>query len=58
MDFNAQVLKVLKASDKPMKAQEVADALGADKALVSKAFKEMKATGEITSPKACFYSAV
>ncbi|MCL2492401.1 MAG: HTH domain-containing protein [Coriobacteriia bacterium] len=56
MDIDNKVVSVLKKSDKPMKAQEVADALGVDKVEVSKAFKELKAEGKIVSPKACYYT--
>ena len=49
------VLDTFKKAGKPLKAGEVATATGIDKAVVSKAIKALKAAGELTSPKVCFY---
>jgi DNA-binding IclR family transcriptional regulator len=51
------VLDTFKNADRPLKAGEVADATGIDKAEVSKAIKVLKAEGALVSPKACFYKA-
>jgi len=56
MDNNALVLDTLKKAEKPMKAAEVAEACGLDKVDVSKSFKELKGSGDIISPKACYYT--
>jgi len=56
MDVNAQVLDALKASDKPMKAGDIATKIGADKKEVDKALKSLKAADKIMSPKNCFYA--
>lgn len=51
------VLGALKKSSTPMKAGEIADATGLEKAAVDKAIKELKAEEKIDSPKRCFYAA-
>lgn len=56
MELKDKVLDLLKKSE-PMKAGEIAEALGEDKKLVDKAIKELKAEENIISPKRCFYSA-
>lgn len=48
-----QVLKAMKEAGKPMSASEVAKAAGLEKADVDKAFKELKAAGQIVSPVRC-----
>ena len=48
-----QVLKAMKEAGKPMSASEVAKAANLDKADVDKAFKELKAAGQIVSPVRC-----
>lgn len=55
MDINEQVFAVFAEATKPLKAGEVADITGLDKADVSKAVKELKKADRIESPKACFY---
>ncbi|AMC94534.1 MarR family transcriptional regulator [Erysipelothrix larvae] len=57
MDNKDRVLKLLKESDKPLKAVNVVEILEIDRKEVDKAFKELKKEGLITSPKACFYTA-
>ena len=52
-----QVLALLKEKSEPMKAGEIAEALGADKKEVDKAIKTLKAEEAISSPKRCFYAA-
>ena len=56
MELKDKVLELLQKSE-PMKAGEIAGALGEDKKLIDKAIKELKAEESIISPKRCFYSA-
>lgn len=51
-----KVLEVLKNSKEPLKAGDIAELSGLDKAEVDKAIKELKKEEKITSPKRCFYS--
>lgn len=51
-----KVLEVLKSSKEPLKAGDIAELAGIDKAEVDKAIKELKKEEKITSPKRCFYS--
>ncbi len=50
-----KVLQTLKAAGKPLKAGEIADAAGLDKAVVDKAMKILKTEGKIVSPKFCYW---
>lgn len=52
-----KVLEALKQSGEPMKAGEIAEAAGLEKAAVDKAIKELKAEEKIDSPKRCYYAA-
>ncbi len=52
-----KVFEVLKASQVPMKAGEVAEKSGIDKKEVDKAIKKLVAEGRAESPKRCFYAA-
>lgn len=56
MSSKEQVLELLKSKNEPMKAGEIAEALGVDKKEVDKAIKALKEEGNIISPKRCFYS--
>lgn len=51
-----KVLEALKNSKEPLKAGDIAELAGIDKAEVDKAIKELKKEEKITSPKRCFYS--
>lgn len=51
-----KILALLKDKNEPMKAGEIAEALGVDKKEVDKAIKELKASEDITSPKRCYYA--
>lgn len=51
-----KVLEVLKNSKEPLKAGDIAELAGIDKAEIDKAIKELKKEEKITSPKRCFYS--
>ncbi len=53
MSINDDVISAMKEAGKPLGASEVAKILGADKAEVDKAFKELKAEGKIVSPVRC-----
>ena len=50
-----KVLDALKNAGKPLKAGEIAEAAGLDKKEVDKAMKELKTSGEIVSPKRCYW---
>lgn len=50
--------KILKALAKPMKAGEVAEETGLDKAEVDKAIKKLVKEGKVASPRRCYYEAV
>jgi len=51
-----EVLEAMKKAGKPLKTQEIADMLGADKKEVDKIVKKLKKEGKITSPKRCYYA--
>ncbi len=50
-----EVLEAMKKAGKPLKTQEIADMLGADKKDVDKIIKKLKKDGRIVSPKRCYY---
>jgi hypothetical protein len=49
------VLNAMKKAGKPVKAGDVAEATGMDKADVAKIIAALKKLSKVTSPKACFY---
>lgn len=51
-----KVLGALRNAGSPLKAGEIADAVGADKSEVDKAIKELKKEDAIYSPKRCYYA--
>lgn len=51
--MNNKILDAMKAAGKPISAGEVVKLTGLDRADVDKAFKELKASGEIVSPVRC-----
>ena len=55
MEAKEQVLEAMKAAGKPVSAAQLAEKTGLDRADVNKAMTELKKTGEIVSPKACFW---
>jgi len=57
MDAKEIVLNVLKESNEPLKAGEIAEKANIDKKEVDKAIKELKKEDLITSPKRCYYTA-
>jgi len=56
MDAIDKVILTLQASDKPLKAGEIAQSANLDKKEVDLAMKALKADGRITSPKRCFWT--
>ncbi len=52
-----KVLEAMKKAGKPLKAGEIADAIGLDKKEVDKAMKLLKSEGSIVSPKVCYWEA-
>lgn len=58
METTTQVLAVFKASSEPLNAGKVAEISGLDKKEVEKAMKSLKESGDIISPKRCFWTAV
>jgi len=56
MDAKEQaVLKAMKAAGKPVKGAEVAAATGLDPKEVGKIIAALKKSGQVVSPKNCFY---
>lgn len=55
-DKESIVLGVLTAAGKPLKAGDVAEAAGLDKAEVAKILATLKKQGKVGSPKMCFYA--
>ena len=51
-----EILEAMKKAGKPLKTQEIADMLGADKKEIDKIVKRLKKEGKITSPKRCYYA--
>lgn len=52
----AEKIVTLLRENEPMKSGEIAENLGVDKKEIDKEIKKLKETGEIISPKRCFYS--
>lgn len=50
------VLKAFKKASKPLKAGEIADITGIEKAEVSKIIKSLQKEGKLVSPKNCYYA--
>jgi hypothetical protein len=51
------VLNAMKAAGKPVKGAEVAAATGLDPKEVGKIIATLKKSGQVVSPKNCFYEA-
>ena len=51
-----KVLEAFKKAGKPMRPGEIAKELGIDSKEVSKFVKTLKESGELISPKRCFYA--
>ncbi len=56
MEVTQKVIEVLKEAVQPLKSAEIAEKAGIDKKEVDKAIKKLKKTGEVISPKRCYYS--
>ena len=54
--MEAKVLEAMKNAGKPVRPGEIADVLGVDSKEVSKAIKKLKESGDIHSPKRCYYA--
>ena len=57
MEIKEIVLKTLKDSANPLKAVEIAEKCGQDKAAVDKAIKILVKENLVDSPQRCFYRA-
>ena len=57
MDPKQQVLDAMKAVGEPVNAGKVCEATGLDRKVVDKAMNDLKKTGEIVSPKRCYWTA-
>lgn len=57
MDTVEKVFEAIKGSAEPVNAGKVAEITAIDRKEVDKAFKKLKDTGRITSPKRCFWCA-
>jgi predicted transcriptional regulator len=57
MEIKEIVLKTLKDSKGPMKAGEIAEKSGQDKASVDKAIKNLVKENLVDSPQRCYYRA-
>jgi DNA-binding transcriptional regulator GbsR (MarR family) len=55
MEASEIVIKTLQKAGKPMKAGEIAEMAGMDKAEVDKVIKKLKKEDKIQSPKNCYY---
>lgn len=56
MDIKDKVIEVLNESKEPLKAGDIAEKAGIEKAEVDKAIKVLKKEEKVISPKRCFYS--
>lgn len=54
-DKEKVVMDAMTKAVKPVKAGEVAEATGLDKAEVTKIIGALKKQGKVNSPKACYY---
>lgn len=54
-DKESAVLGALATAGKPLKAGDIAEAAGLDKAEVTKILAALKKQARVSSPKACFY---
>jgi hypothetical protein len=55
MDPKQQVLDAMKAAGEPLNAGKVVDMTGLDRKVVDKAMADLKKTGDIVSPKRCYW---
>jgi hypothetical protein len=55
MEPKQQVLDAMKGLAEPVNAGKVVELTGLDRKVVDKAMNDLKKTGEIVSPKRCFW---
>jgi biotin operon repressor len=55
MDTKQQVIDAMTAAGEPLNAGKVAEMTGLERKAVDKAMDELKKSGEIVSPKRCFW---
>jgi predicted transcriptional regulator len=56
MESKQQVLEAMKAAGEPLNAGKVVEMTGLDRKVVDKAMSDLKKSGEIVSPKRCYWS--
>jgi hypothetical protein len=56
MEATEQVLEAMKAAGEPLNAGKVVEMTGLDRKVVDKAMADLKKSGEIVSPKRCYWS--
>lgn len=56
MDPKQQVIDAMKAAGEPLNAGKVVEMTGLDRKVVDKAMNDLKKSGEIVSPKRCYWS--
>lgn len=55
MDAKQQVLDAMKTAGEPCNASKIVEMTGLDRKDVDKAMNDLKKSGEIVSPKRCFW---
>lgn len=55
MDAKQQVLDAMRAAGEPCNAGKIVEMTGLDRKAVDKAMADLKKTGEIESPKRCYW---
>ncbi len=50
-----KILEVIRKADAPINAGKVAELTGLDRKVVDKVMKELRESGEIVSPKRCYW---
>jgi len=55
MSTSIAIISAMKKAGKALKAGEIAEISGIDKKEVEKAMKELQKTGDIISPKRCYW---
>lgn len=55
MEAKQQVLEAMKAATEPLNAGKIAEMTGLERKAVDKAMDELKKSGEIVSPKRCYW---
>ena len=55
MDATAQVLEAMRSAGEPLNAGKIAELTGLDRKVVDKTMDALKKTGDIVSPKRCYW---